>query len=147
MFLPLPKITVIAVGKIKNSALGEMALQYEKRLYKNLDILEIKDKGIKKESETILEVIKKQHYYTIALSEEGKMYTSLGFTKKLSNIKKDKIAFVIGGPEGLSKEVKNNANEIMSLSPMTFTHEMARVLLLEQLYRAYCILNNISYHK
>lgn len=148
MLISLPKITIIAVGKIKSNSFLQIASQYQKRLNNiNLEIREIKDKDKKKEGEEILQLIKRQDSYIIALSEEGKGYTSLAFTNKLANSKKNSITFIIGGPEGLSEEVKNRVDEIMSLSPMTFTHEMARILLLEQLYRAYCILNNIRYHK
>lgn len=148
MLISLPKITIVAIGKIKNSALAEISLDYERRLSYNisLEIREVKDKGIKEESDNLLQIVKKLNSYTIALSEEGKKYTSYEFAKKLSTINTN-IAFVIGGPEGLGEEVKMCANEVMSLSPLTFTHEIARILLLEQLYRTYCIINNIKYHK
>jgi 23S rRNA (pseudouridine1915-N3)-methyltransferase len=83
------------------------------------------------------------------LSEEGKQYTSMEFSKLLKATSQDKqsILFLIGGPEGISDSLKKKADMVLSLSKMTFTHEMARLFLIEQIYRADAISKNKTYHR
>ena len=88
----------------------------------------------------------KKHGYAFALSEEGAIYTSAKFAARIGAIQK-KLIFVIGGPLGLSPAVKNRADEILSLSRMTFSHEMVQLFLLEQIYRGISINLNRKYHK
>ena len=87
--------------------------------------------------------------YVIALDRSGKAYDSPGLSRRIGrlSLKGHPLAFVIGGPLGLSEDSLRHSNEILSLSPLTFTHEMSRLIFLEQLYRAFTILNNEKYHK
>ena len=80
------------------------------------------------------------------MSEEGEIMTSRGLALLLKS-RSEKITFIIGGPDGLSESVKESANMTLSLSSLTFTHEMAKAFLLEQIYRAISIINNRQYHK
>ncbi len=92
----------------------------------------------------------KSKYFTILLTENGKDYTSEAFTKYLQNISVtygSKIAFIIGPAEGFTKEEITKANSTLSLGKMTFPHNLARLLLVEQMYRAWTILENKAYHK
>ena len=87
--------------------------------------------------------------YIIALDRSGKAYDSRGLAAQIENIAftHNRITFIIGGPMGLSKRILEKAHEIFSLSQLTLTHEMSRLLLLEQTYRAFTIINNEKYHK
>ena len=135
---------------MKNKALAELAQEYQKRLskYDKLEIVEIKDSGAEREGEKILEILKGAKAKIYAMAEEGKLQSSEEFSKTLEEdlSKFGTSAFVIGGPYGLSKAVKERANALMSLSPMTFTHEWARAILLEQIYRAKSISAGSGYH-
>lgn len=146
----LVDILIISVGKPKNSSLKEEISIYTKRLgrHAKLDIIYVKDVGTpEREAESILSHLgKAKDRFVVALSEEGKGYTSREFESLLSN-HGPKFTFVIGGPTGLGQRVKNAASTTLSLSPMTFTHEMAAYLLVEQLYRAMSIRLNSKYHK
>ena len=135
---------------MKNKPLEELANEYRKRLskYDKLEIAELKDAGVEKEGEKILEVLKGAKGKIYAMAEEGKTMSSEEFSETLE---KDLMAngssiFIIGGPYGLSKEVKEAAHCLFSLSKMTFTHEWARTILLEQLYRAKSISAGSGYH-
>lgn len=143
-------LKIIAIGKMKNKPLEELANEYRKRLskYDKLEIAELKDAGVEKEGEKILEVLKGTKGKIYAMAEEGKTMSSEEFSETLE---KDLMAngssiFIIGGPYGLSKEVKESAHCLFSLSKMTFTHEWARTILLEQLYRAKSISAGSGYH-
>lgn len=87
--------------------------------------------------------------YVIALDRTGRGYNSEGFAERIQglSVTYERLAFVVGGPLGLSSEILNNADEILSLSRFTLTHEMSRLFLLEQLFRAFTIINNEKYHK
>jgi 23S rRNA (pseudouridine1915-N3)-methyltransferase len=141
-------IRIIAVGKIKDFYLQHKIREYVDRINHDfrLEIIEIKDSSPQSEGLKILEILRKSQGYVFALSEQGKEYDSLSFAKKLANINSE-IDFIIGGPDGISEEVKSVCREHLSLSRMTFTHEIARLLLLEQLYRTATILNNRKYHR
>ena len=102
-----------------------------------------------KESKNIINHLKKESYI-IALDLNGKQYTSEDFSKKINNISlnyNSSITFIIGGSLGLSTEILNKSNESISFSKMTFPHQLFRVFLLEQIFRAFKISNNESYHK
>ncbi len=149
-------ITILAVGKIKEKFWREAGDEYIKRLrpYAKLEIKELKpepfssstkEKSKEKEGERILEFLDKQKEAMIFLLDEtGEENDSFSFARKLDQ-QQGKIIFVIGGALGLTSEIKKRYKKI-SLSQMTFPHEMARVILLEQLYRASTILNNKDYH-
>ena len=150
-------IKLITVGSIKEKYLQEAIKEYSKRLqkYTNLEIIEIKDEGLVEPQKAIeLESSKIEKHlnnrdYIITLEIEGKEYTSLEFAEKINNIliENSNIVFIIGGSYGLSKSLKEKANMHLSFSKMTFPHQLFRVILLEQIYRAYKINNNESYHK
>ena len=154
------KIALFVVGKTNQDFLAEGIAKYQKRLqhYIQFEILEISNiKNVKnlsnfelkkKEGELILKQIRPADYL-ILLDEKGKGFTSVKFAKKLQlwmlNGKK-RIVFVCGGAYGFSDELYQRENEILSLSKMTFSHQMIRLFFLEQVYRACTILNNEPYH-
>lgn len=150
-------IKLITVGQIKEKYLEEAIEEYKKRIskYTNIEIIEVKDEGLveeekakNKEAEKINKHISDRDYL-ITLEIEGQQMTSPDFAKKIDNIliENSNIVFIIGGSYGLSDEIKNKARLHLSFSKMTFPHQLFRVLLLEQIYRAYKINNNESYHK
>lgn len=150
-------IKIITVGSLKEKYLKEAIEEYSKRIkkYTNLEIIEVKDEGLVEENKAInLEAEKiKKHIsdrdYIITLEIEGKEYDSLEFSKKLEQIQieNSNITFIIGGSYGLSQELKDRAKMHLSFSKMTFPHQLFRIMLLEQIYRAYKIINNEKYHK
>ena len=141
-------IKILAVGKIRDSAYSRKIEDYAFRIRHDakLEIVEIKDAGTEREGEKIIDHLKNERARIIALDERGKLAGSTEFARKLAAIP-GRVAFVVGGPEGLSEKAKQAAHERLSLSPMTFTHEMARLLLLEQIYRAISIIKGRKYHK
>lgn len=142
-------LKVIVVGKMKNRAMAELCADYICRLEKfcKIDLVEVKDSDIQKEGEKILNALKTFKGKVYALGEEGKTNTSIGLSKILEkDLLSGGSAFIIGGAYGLSAEVKKCADAVLSLSEMTFTHEFARAILLEQLYRAKNISAKTGYH-
>ena len=146
---------IICVGKIKEKFFRDAILEYFKRIskYTKLDIIEVLDEAdesvaLKKEGERILSKIKNNDY-VITLEIEGKELSSLEFAKKIdTNFNSNKnLTFVIGGSYGLSEDVKNRSDYKLSFSKFTFPHQLFRVMLMEQIYRAYKIKNNENYHK
>ena len=150
-------IKLITVGTIKEKYLKDAIEEYTKRIkkYTNIELIEVKDEGLVEESKAIsLEAEKiKKHLsprdYIITMEIEGKQLTSEEFSEKLNQIQieNSNIVFIIGGSYGLSDEIKQMSKLHLSFSKMTFPHQLFRVLLLEQIYRCYKILNNESYHK
>lgn len=138
-----PKIKVVAVGKVKKSWLEEGVRLYTKRL-PEVEIIEIKDAGKEKEADKLLGLVNAQHRLVV-MTEHGKAYDSVAFSRWLAQEAFGTLVLFIGGPEGVSDRLKTHPT--ISLSAMTFPHEVARLLLLEQLYRAKTILQNGSYHK
>jgi len=156
-------IKIISVGKIKEKYLLEGIKEYAKRLqkYTGLDMIEVSDEKapenlsekemniIKdKEGERILSKINDE--YVIALAIEGKNIDSVKLSEKINNIfsyQSSNIVFVIGGSLGLSNNVLTRANELISFSKMTFPHQLMKLILLEQVYRSFRIINNEPYHK
>jgi len=146
-------IKIIVVGKIKFQELNFLIEYYKKQINRKIEIIEIKDESkienIKKETTQILKNIKKDDY-VVALLIEGKMLSSQNFAKFIENIEindNKNICFIIGGSFGLEKDVLNKANFLISFSKMTFPHQLMRLILIEQIYRAYSILENHPYHK
>lgn len=150
-------IKIICVGKIKEKYLTEAIKEYQKRLskYTKLELIEVMDEGlleesvaIKKEQEKIMKYIGPKDYI-ITLEIEGTTFTSIEFAKRLDTIRQQAgtITFIIGGSYGLGEEIKRRSNLALSFSKLTFPHQLFRVMLLEQLYRAFKIQNNESYHK
>jgi 23S rRNA (pseudouridine1915-N3)-methyltransferase len=157
-------ITVISVGKLKEKYLKQGIDEYVKRLsgYAKIEIIEVPDeKAPEHLSEQEMEQVKQKEgarilgkisddTYVIALAIEGTMKSSEQFAKRLDELAtygKSKIAFVIGGSLGLSKEVMQRADEALSFSKMTFPHQLMRLILLEQVYRAFRINRGEPYHK
>jgi len=150
-------IKLICVGKVKEKFFEEAVKEYQKRLsrYTKLEIIEVEDvKGdnpdiiLEKESELINKYIG-QKDYVITLEIDAKEFTSEEFSKKIENLQMDNsnITFIIGGSYGLSSSIKNRSNQSISFSKLTFPHPLFRVIFLEQLYRAYKIMHNETYHK
>lgn len=158
------RITVLAVGKCKEKYWLDALREYEKRLsrYCKMEILEVADEKtpdgaspgqcrqiMDKEGCRLMEKIQ-EDAFVITLEIEGKMLASEELAEKLGGWAvqgKSHLTFVIGGSLGLSEEVKNRSNFALSFSRMTFPHQMMRVILMEQIYRAYRILNHEPYHK
>lgn len=153
-------IKLIAVGKTDNRALQQLISTYEKRLsyYINFELQLLPDiKNSKslseeqqkiKEGELILSYVEPSHHL-ILLDERGKEYTSIAFADELQkkmNTGIKQLTFVIGGPYGFSQAVYQRANSKLSLSKLTFSHQMIRLFFVEQLYRAFTILRNEPYH-
>ena len=160
------KITILCVGKVKEKSLNDLIQEYSKRLskYCKLEIIELEDEKIpstpslateeiirEKESNKIIDRLNKiGKAYTILLDVQGKSYTSEEFSQKIVDIstyENSTINFVIGGSLGFSSKLRNMINDKLSFSKMTFPHQLFRVFLLEQIFRAFKIQNNETYHK
>jgi len=142
-------VDILAVGKLKDRALQMRCDEYMTWLgaYGKIHLETVPDSDPNREGSVLLQrLAKERHAHVIALAEEGREYTSVDFAHHLDGIQ-SKVIFIIGGPCGLSPEVKRQSNELWSLSRLTFTHEMARFLLLEQLFRAQNILHGGHYHR
>lgn len=150
-------IKIICLGKLKEDYLTKAILEYKKRIskYHNIEIYELQDEGLnekttslRREKERILKVLN-QKDYIITLEIEGKEITSIEFAEKLDNIfiSNSNITFIIGSSYGLDDEIKKMSNFSLSFSKMTFPHQLFRIILLEQIYRAFKINNNEEYHK
>lgn len=155
------KIKIIALGKIKEKYIQDGIAEFQKRLtpYTSLEIVEIppveiKDenlisKALEQEAEKILSKIK-QNSYVITMEIKGQQLSSEDFSKKIEAITNEgynELVFVIGSSYGLSKLVSEKANFKLSMSKMTFLHEFARFILIEQIYRAFKIQKGETYHK
>ena len=143
-------IKIICVGKVKEKYLQEAISDYMKRLskYHRVQIVELEDSNIMEEKNKILKNIDNKDY-VISLDIEGKQLSSLELAETIDKtfITKSSICFVIGGSYGLDIEVKKRANFSLSFSKLTFPHQLFRVILLEQIYRSFKIMNNETYHK
>lgn len=158
------KITIIAVGKIKEKFYGDAVTEYEKRLsrYCKLEIVQVEDEKTpdktgtsldeavkRKEAGRILKYLK-EDAYVVTLEIQGDSYDSEGFAKQIDKLATQGVShiqFVIGGSLGLHEEICKKADLAVSFSKMTFPHQLMRVILLEQIYRAYRIINKEPYHK
>ncbi len=155
------RLNFIMVDRTRASYIKEGEEEYLKRLkrfisYKWTEVRPVKiSKGvsdeevIRREGEHIIEKIEHGDYL-IVLDKGGRQYSSEGFAsliKKLADENRGQVCFIIGGPLGLSEDVKKKANLIISLSEMTLTHEMVRLILTEQIYRAFTIMEGHKYHK
>ena len=158
------KITLVTVGKIKEKFFEDAIKEYSKRLsrYCKLEILQVADEKTpegaseavelqikEKEGQRILSLIR-DDAYVIALAIEGKMLDSEELAERIEKFGVSgisQIVFVIGGSLGLSAQVMKRADYALSFSRMTFPHQLMRVVLLEQIYRSYRIMNHQPYHK
>lgn len=143
-------IKIICVGRIKEAFYRDAIDEYMKRMgkYHKVEIIELPDSNIRDEKELILKKIDKKDYI-ITMEIEGKENTSIEFSKLIDRtlMERSNITFIIGGSDGLDDEVKVLSNYKLSFSKMTFPHQLFRVILLEQIYRAFKIINNETYHK
>lgn len=154
------KIVLVCLGATNNHYLQEGISNYIKRLkhYINFEIKEIIVSKNKKssnkniimnmESDLILSYLS-QNDYVILLDEKGKIYNSKSFSKKIENFllrSQKRLIFIVGGAFGFNDKLKTRANEMLSLSNMTFSHQIIRLFFLEQLYRSFTIINNHPYH-
>lgn len=149
-------IKIICSGKIKENYLKDAVAEYSKRIskYDKLEIIELPDydydlkKTLQKEKENILKNINLKDY-NILLDINGKNYTSLELADKLDKVRitNSNITFIIGGSYGVDEEIKKIVNERISFSKLTFPHQLFRVILLEQIYRCFKIINHEEYHK
>lgn len=158
-------IKIISVGKIKERYFVDAINEYSKRLsaYCDLEMIEVQDESIsknsndsldkiikEKEGERMLTKIKPGEYIILLDFEKSKEYDSISFSKHIEDLmcsSQSRITFIIGGSLGLGENIRKVANERMLLSKMTFTHQMTKVILLEQIYRAFKIMNHETYHK
>ncbi|MES2985770.1 MAG: 23S rRNA (pseudouridine(1915)-N(3))-methyltransferase RlmH [Patescibacteria group bacterium] len=143
-------ITVITISGVKNKTILPLIAEYVKRIsrYSKIQVLDIKEE--KRENHIINIKHAYPSSYIFALDEEGKTYTSDSFAKHIEHIQthiSSNIIFVIGPSAGFSVEELKTANQKLSLSSLTFPHELATMLVCEQVYRALTILNNHPYHK
>ncbi len=154
------KITLLVVGKTTDKYLIEGIEKYTKRLihYCKFQIIEIpelkntkslsEEQQKEKEAELIFQKITTTDH-VILLDEQGKQFTSIEFSKEINkwmNQSVSSVVFLIGGPYGFDQKIKNRANAEISLSKMTFSHQMVRLFFVEQIYRAYSILKGEPYH-
>ena len=136
---------ILAVGKVRRSWIQDGIELYRKRL-PGLEIIEIRDSTPDKEAESIRASLRPNEHL-IALMEEGDAVGSIPFARRLDQLGNQRLAFVIGGADGLTNELKGRAHWQLSLSPMTFPHELTRLMLIEQLFRAQAILQGSPYHR
>ena len=149
-------IKIITVGKLKEEYFKDAVKEYLKRLskYTKIELIEVPDedydikKTLLKEKESILKYISEKDYI-ITFEIEGKELTSIELSKKINDtlITNSDITFIIGGSYGLHEDIKKISNYALSFSKMTFPHQLFRIMLLEQIYRSYKIINNETYHK
>jgi 23S rRNA (pseudouridine1915-N3)-methyltransferase len=152
------QINILQIGKTKHSFIQEAEAEYLKRLspYAEVRIQTLKEGRVQNnpqvtredEAKTLLQAVPK-HTFLIALDEHGREFSSPDFARQIGEIRdfgEANLTFIIGGPYGLDESVRKKANLVLSFSRFTFTHEMIRVLLLEQIYRSFMILANKTYH-
>ena len=132
------RLTIYAIGKIKKTWIRDGINQYKKRM-PELIINELKSFNINN--------LRSNNNIIISLSEEGDHFNSVELCSLLLNFKNKKINFLIGDTDGISSDIKEKSDLTLSLSPLTFPHELARLILIEQIYRAISISNNSPYHR
>ena len=139
------RIRILAVGKVRKVWVLEGIATYLKRL-PGLQVVELRDAGKAKEAEAVLVALQPGEQLVV-MAEEGQTFDSPAFAERLEGSGSERLVFVIGGAEGIDPALKARASWKLSLSPMTFPHELARLLLVEQLYRALSIQQGGPYHK
>ena len=132
------RLTIYAIGKIKKTWIRDGIDQYKKRM-PELIINELKNFNINN--------LRSNNNIIICLSEEGKQFNSVELSSLLLNFKNKKINFLIGDTDGVSSDIKEQSDLLLSLSSLTFPHELARLILIEQIYRAISISSNSPYHR
>jgi len=146
----MKKIRIIAVGKIKEKYLTDAIEEYSKRLSRfcKLDVIEIEESGVEKEGVLIGQLLKDKPP-DFLMDIGGEMVSSDGLSEILDKhyLYSDTAAFIIGGSHGVSTQLKNLAKKRLSFGKITLPHQLFRVVLLEQIYRAFSINSNLPYHK
>lgn len=153
-------INVICIGKVKEKYINDGIAEFSKRMqaFGKLSIIELKEFGndferelsIKKEAESILSTLEKKKGFNILLDIGGKNFSSEEMSQKMEEITVkgfSTINFIIGGSYGVSDDIREVSNLSLSFSKMTFPHQLMRLILMEQIYRWFSIINNIKYHK
>lgn len=151
-------IKIVCVGKVKDKNMKALIDDYTKRVsfYHKIEIVEVKDEPIRDNEQEVLSIEEDRilskinaDEYVILMDLHGKDIDSVSLSKKIDKlfITNSKITFVIGGSLGLGDKIRKRANEAIKLSNLTFLHQMTRLILLEQIYRSFKILNNETYHK
>lgn len=150
------KINIITVGKVKEQYINDGIKEFSKRLskYVSLKIVELSEEAdnatsVDIESNRILAYLEKTKGYTILLDLKGKELDSVELSNKISKltINYSEISFLIGGSKGINNMVREKCDYSLCFSKFTFPHQLFRLILLEQIYRSICIINNIKYHK
>jgi 23S rRNA (pseudouridine1915-N3)-methyltransferase len=131
------RLSINAIGKIKKDWIREGINQYKKRMP---DLIINESKSFNIDNIRVNNII-------ICLTEEGQLFNSIELTSLLLNFKNKKINFLIGDADGIPSDIKNKSHLLLSLSPLTFPHELARLILIEQIYRAISISNGSPYHR
>ena len=131
------RLSINAIGKIKKDWIREGINQYKKRMP---DLIINESKSFNIDNIRVNNII-------ISLTEEGQLFNSIELTSLLLNFKNKKINFLIGDADGIPSDIKNKSHLLLSLSPLTFPHELARLILIEQIYRAISISNGSPYHR
>ncbi|MDO4395069.1 MAG: 23S rRNA (pseudouridine(1915)-N(3))-methyltransferase RlmH [Mycoplasmatota bacterium] len=143
-------IKIISIGKIKEKYLKDGIEDYLKRItkYHKINLIELPDSNIDSEGNEIIKYLNNKDYI-ISLAIEGTNLSSEELSKKIDNIfiTNPNITFIIGGSNGIREDIKKRSNYLLSFSKMTFPHGLFRLILLEQIYRSFKILNNETYHK
>ena len=143
-------IKLICIGKIKEKYLTDLIADYEKRInkYHKLQIIEVKDSNINEEAKLIEKYIGNNDY-VISLAIEGEMMNSVEFAAFIDKAFNHYscLTFIIGGSDGILETIKDKSNKKLSFSKMTMPHGLFRGVFLEQIYRAFKIINNETYHK
>lgn len=153
-------INIICIGKIKEKYINDGINEFAKRMqaFGKLSIIELKEFGndfdreasIKKEADSILSALEKKKGFNVLLDIGGQNFSSEEMAEKIENIGLkgfSTINFIIGGSYGVSDDIRKVSNLSLSFSKMTFPHQLMRLILLEQIYRWFSIINNIKYHK
>lgn len=151
-------IRILCVGKVKDKNLANLIDDYVSKIshYHRIEVVEVKDESITSDEKGVLQIEGKRILekigkddYVILMDLKGKAIDSLSLAKKIDKlfISHAKITFAIGGSLGLSDELRNRADESIKLSDLTFLHQMTRLILVEQIYRSFKILNHETYHK
>ncbi len=155
------KVNLVVVGKVKEKYFVDGIAEYSKRLsrFADFNIIEVAEENFTKVDDATINIIKEREAERIkphlkgnvfALAIEGKKFSSQSFAKMLSGLidnGQGVVTFVIGGSYGISDQIKQKANALISFSDMTFPHTLFRLMLTEQLYRAFSIINGSAYHK
>ena len=143
------KIEILAIGRLKKGALFDVASDYLRRINLPCSLIEMEGKNTVDEHKKLMEAIRPEAFL-IAMDETGKSLSSRKFAQKIQTLQNDAqplMQIIIGGADGLNDEIRSRANLLLSFGAQTWPHMLARVMLLEQIYRVQQILSNHPYHR